>query len=424
MPDIANHRDGGAATVGSLPFCRPSVLTIAPDYPRLRAGNRPVRVRTPTGDPAWLITRHDQVKTLLHDERIGRAHRSPDCAARYSHDAILGGPLGDFDTEPAVHARKRRLLAALFTRQRLNAMSGPISMILDELLDAMATQPQPADLRQVLALPMAMRVLCRFLGVPSADHEQIQRWMDDAANMSDGVRAGAAFGELLEYVGRLIAEKKARPGQDGLSDLVAFRDPERGVLSADELLPLAVTLLFGGYETTVPRIEFGIVLLLSHPSELSALRADPSLVPEAVEEILRVAAPSIGVVPRYAREDITVGSESIRAGDLVLLGHEQANQDPDVFPDPARFSIRRDAKQHLTFGYGRHSCLGAGLARMQLVAVLSRVFERFPGLRLAVDTQDLRIRENALTGGLVELPARWDEDRRATADGASRSQSR
>lgn len=402
--------------VGSLPFCRPSVLAIAPDYPKLRAGNRPVRVRTPAGDPAWLITRHDQVQTLLHDGRIGRAHRDPERAARYSHDAILGGPLGDFDTEPAVHTRKRRLLAGLFSRKRLDAMSGPIDTILDELLDAVAAAPQPVDLHRALALPMAMRVLCHFLGVPYTDHARIQHWMDDAGNMADRARAGAAFGELLEYVRGLIAEKQSTPGQDALSDLVAFRNPERGVLSTDELLPLTVALLFGGYETTVPRIEFGILFLLSHPGELAALRADPSLAPHAVEEILRVAAPSTGVVPRYAREDITLDGARISAGELVLLGHEQANQDPDVFPDPARFSVRRDAKQHLTFGYGSHSCLGAGLARMQLTAVLSTIFERFPALRLAVDADELRIRETALSGGLAELPVRWDGSDVESAD--------
>jgi pentalenolactone synthase len=346
---------------------------------------------------------------LFHDDRLGRAHRNPERAARFSHDAVIGGPVGEFDTEIADHVTMRRLLTPLFAKKRLTSMSGPIGDIIDELLDEFEGLPQPADLRQVLALPLSIRVLCKFLGVPYTDRERIRRWVDDAGNLADGARAGAAFGELQRYMSQLIADKRANPADDALSDLVGSPNPEAGELSEARMLVVIAALLFGGYETTAARIEFGTLFLLTHPSELAAAMAEPSLLSRAVEETLRLASPSTGVVPRYAREDVELDDQLIRAGELVLLGFDQANQDPDVYPDPERFSVCRDARQHLTFGYGQRSCLGAGLARMQITAFLAKLFERFPHLRLAVAPEDLRVRDNALAGGLVALPVSWED---------------
>jgi cytochrome P450 len=224
------------------------------------------------------------------------------------------------------------------------------------------------------------------------------------ADLHDRVRAGAALGQLIAYMGKLVAHKRAHPEDDVLSGLCAAQD---GQLPDAYIAFLGAMLLFAGHETTVVRIDVGTLLLLMNLEQREALVRHPEHVATAVEEILRRSDTGSGGLPRYAHADIATGDVTIRAGEAVLLNGGAANHDERAFADPDRFDVSRQPNPHLTFGHGPRFCLGAPLARMELQAVFARLIPRFPRLRLAVPLEDVRVRSDLLTGGLFELPVQW-----------------
>jgi pentalenolactone synthase len=200
----------------------------------------------------------------------------------------------------------------------------------------------------------------------------------------------------------LIDRKRHEPGEDVLSDLVDELDDD-GAISQ-----LAGGLLFAGHETTVNRIDYGVLLLLANPDQLDLLKADPGLARGAVEEILRMAAPSLHGLLRYAHDDIEVGDITIRQGDAVVITTAAANRDERIYPDPDVFDIRRpQTDPHLGFGYGPRFCIGASLARVELEAVFGRLFQRLPALRLAMPMEELPRNEGKITEGFARLPVTW-----------------
>lgn len=379
------------------------ILDIAPRYRELQAEQPVTRVRTAAGDPAWLVTRHEDVTALFGDDRLGRSHPNPEKAARISSSVVLGGPMTDYETERAQHQMLRKLLAPAFSPRRVNALRPRIGRMVEDLLDGLGEPP--ADWHQAFAVPLPVMVICALLGVPYEDHPLFRGWAVRLTSFDPGV-AGRARDDLSAYVRDLLPGKRENPGEDVISDLVAVQG-ETGM--ADEhIAMLSAMLLFAGHETTVIRLDLGVLMLLDHPGQLAALRADPALVPGAVEEILRVSSISTtGGVPRYAREDLTVGGADIPAGDALILAPQAANRDPRVFPGPGDFDITRTANPHVTFGHGIHYCVGASLARVELQEAFGRIPSRLPGLRLDVPREELRWRAESLTGGLDALPVRW-----------------
>jgi pentalenolactone synthase len=396
-----------AETLPAMPFDRPDVLEIAPMYRALQ-GSRPVtQVRTPAGDVAWLATGYDVVKELLVDERLGRAHRDPENAPRFSNSALfLGGSIGNYDTEKEDHARMRRLLTPAFMVKRMNQLRPAIQGIVDGALDRVVAMTPPVDLHDHLSFVVPVMAICQLLGVPVDDRDQFGAWTQQSMNMWDREAAAAAHGALYGYMHGLIERKRAAPAEDVISDLVAAQQGEDR-FDESTMVQLCVALLMAGHETTVARIDLGTLLLLTHPDQLDALRADPSLATGAVEEILRLAAPTLGVLARYATEDVEVAGATIRSGDLVLISADAANRDASAFTDPDRFDIRRPQNQHVTFGHGPRFCLGAGLARVELQSVFGTLFQRLPALRLAAPLEELRLREDSPLGGLPALPVTW-----------------
>jgi cytochrome P450 len=377
------------------------------------AGTAIQRVTTPAGDPAWLVTNYDDVKTLLTDSRLGRSHAEPERAARVSQSAILGGPEGHPSTEFTDHARTRRLLTPAFSARRMARLRPRVAAIIADLLDAMASRPQPVDLHEAVSFPLPALVICELLGVPYADREDFRRWSDDAAHMTDAARSQAGLRQLWQYMRELVAHKQTAPEDDVISELTAAAaaDPE---LTVDGIAMLSAGLLFAGHETTVAAIDRGVTLLLTHPEQAKALRHDPALVGPAVEEILRSWLPmrtsgtqqTMGL-PRYANADFTFDGVTIRTGELVMLGLRGANLDAQLFPQPDQFDIHRDRNPHLTFGHGPRFCVGAPLARIELQMLFPALLHRFPTLGLAAPLESLRGRDDLLTGGLVELPVMW-----------------
>jgi cytochrome P450 len=388
-----------------LPFRQADALQSPPDLRRLQAQGPIHRVRTAVGDEAWLVTGYDDVRRLLDDDRLGRSHPAPETAARTSESALFGGPIGDFATEHADHARLRSLLQPHFSPRRMRALRPRVEALASGLLDTLAQRGSPADLHAEVAVPLPILVICELLGVPYADRDRFRAWSQDAGNTRDRARSEHGLGELYAYGLRLVAAKRATPGDDVISGICAADD-----VTDDEAAQLSMGVLFAGHETTVTRIGLGAMALLGNRDQWQALVDDPGLVPAAVEEILRAPGNGDGGMPRYARTDLELCGVTIRAGELVLLDISAANHDPAAFTDPERADVTRSGSgnaAHLTFGHGARYCLGAPLARIELDVVFTQLVRRFPDLRLAVDVADVPLRHDTLTGGPAELPVRW-----------------
>jgi pentalenolactone synthase len=365
------------------------------------------RVRTRAGDQAWLATRHDDVRRLLGDARVGRSHPHPERAARISDSILLGGPTENFETEREDHARMRALLTPFFSARRMEALGPRVEALVDGLLDDLAARTPPADLHEALSFPLPVLVICELLGVPYEDRERFRAWSLGMSDLDDRELATESMGRLFSYMGELVARRRLAPADDVISGLCAV---EGGALADAEIAQLAAVLLFAGHETTVVRIDLGTLQLLRNPDQRDALLRDPSLIQTAVEEILRTTSTGGGGgggLPRYPRTDVEVGGVTIPAGDAVVLDLSAANRDEAAFPNPDRFDVARQPNPHVAFGYGARYCIGAPLARIELRAVFERLLPRFPGLRLAVPEDRLRARDRQLAGGLFELPVTW-----------------
>lgn len=395
-----------------LPFDRPTVLDIAPLFAVLRQQAPLVRVRTPAGDRAWLVTRYEPARELFGDPRLGRSHPDSDNAAALTDAAIMSGPSGNYDTEHADHARMRALLTPAFSAKRMRALGEHVGRLVGECLDAMAAARsrapyQPVDLHAHLSLPLPVLVISELLGVPATDRDHFRDLSTRVNRMNSGGDAAAAMTEFRDYMGTLAATKSADPAQDVLSDLVRAQTDDPSFTDAD-VAELAAGLLFAGHETTVNRIDLGVLMLLADPARRDLFLTDPEgQITPTVEEVLRLAAPSDLAVLRYAHEDIEIDGHVIRQGDAVLLSPDVANRDPAIFADPTTFDPSRTSSNHLAFGHGAHFCIGASLARIELRIVFTTLFTRFPTLRLGTDVKDLQVRTDQFTGGIAELPVTW-----------------
>jgi len=385
-----------------LPFEQAHPLQFAPVLRELQGQGTVHRVRTPLGDPAWLVTRYSTMLRLLEDDRLGGAHPEPDTAARMYESVLYGGPTGNFATEDADHARWRALLQPHFTPKQLRALRPRVESLTRGLLDELTAKGPPGDLQAAVALPLPLLVLCELLGVPHEDREQFRAWTTEAADISDRACSERGISQLFAYAKQLVVSRRQEPGDDVISRWCAT-----GGLSDDEIAELVVALLWSGHHTAVVQIGFSTLVLLANQEQWRALADNPALTSNAVEETLRATHRAQSIIIRYARTDLEIDGAAIKAGDLVLLSHAAAHHDPSVFADPDRVDITRPTPKHLAFGHGTRHCIGAPLARIELNAVISQLASRFPTMRLAVDVEELRLRSDVLFGGLTELPVRW-----------------
>jgi cytochrome P450 len=382
-------------------------------FARMREGSPVTSVITPEGQRAWLITRYEDVRRALADPRLSkdwRKLRAPGFVPDPSVGFLMAHML---NADPPDHTRLRRLVQKAFTPGRVAGLRPRIEAITASLLDAMeaAREADPAgdgaiDLITEFAFPLPMTVICELLGIPDGDREEFKTWsqviLSSTATFDEYRAAGGA---MYAYFTRLLADKRAAPADDLLSALITARDSGDS-LDEPELLAMIFLLLVAGHETTVNLIATGTLALLRHPSEFSRLRSDPSLLPGAVEELLRYANPLNHATDRYAPEPLEVGGVTIPAGEPVLVVTSSANRDPARFPDPDRLDLGRDASGHVAFGHGIHYCVGAPLARLEGEIAFGALLARFPGLTLAVDPAALRWRPSSLIHGLETLPVR------------------
>ena len=384
-----------------LPFPADNPLALAPRYRDLQTTEPLTRVLTRAGDPAWLASGYDLVKELAMNPALGRSHPEPERAARNHNAALLGGPNGDFATEREQHQRMRRVLTPAFSAKRMRALEDAIGDRVDGILDSLGDPP--VDLHAALSAPLPVLVICELLGAPYSDYERFRSWSNQLAGLEDATASYAAMEEFNAYTADLLERKRREPGEDVYTDLANAEG-----MGVEEAAQLAQGLLFAGHETTMTRIDLGVLLFIQNPDQKDKLLADPSLVDNAVEEIVRLTVgtgSSAGSLLRYAAEDISVGSTVIRRGEAVLLGFGPANRDPAQFDRPDEFDITRKPNPHVGFGHGPHFCIGNSLARIELRVVFARLFQRFPTLRL--DTDELTFRHDTVTGGVTALPVTW-----------------
>ncbi|MFF4415528.1 cytochrome P450 [Streptosporangium sp. NPDC001559] len=401
VDDVNDPAD--SADLPALPFVRSNPLDLPQTYHALLNDEPVARVRTQAGDVAWLVTGYEEAREAFAERRLGRSTPTPERVSRISNSVLLGGPRSDtIEVEKAKHERMRRLFAPAFSARRMSALAPRIREFVDTLLDDMAEHGPPADLRERISLPLPVLVICELLGVPYADRGYFRKLAEMVGNLSDPRRAQDAMDALSEYTRKIVIDKRENPSEDVFSDLARADVPD------EEIAMLSAGLLFAGHETTINQIDYGVLLLLSNPEQRDALVATPEMIDRAVEEILRIAAPSNHGLPRYAHEDVTIGGVTIERGDAVIIAMTAANRDERAFTDPNRFDIgRAPGSQHLGFGYAIHYCIGASLARIEMREMIGGLFRRFPTLTLTVPPEELTEQSDSLTGGVDRIPVTW-----------------
>ncbi|WP_199589263.1 cytochrome P450 [Blastococcus sp. TF02A-26] len=378
------------------------------------------------GATAYLVTGFDEGRTVLADPRfsadkfrnreatsfqpeeiaaMGEAATGGRCPVVSPEDAQPRGDGYFVFMDPPEHTRLRRLLTGQFTVRRMQALESRLREIAVDAIEDMQSAGTEADLVPSYCLPIPSLMISELLGVDPKDREEFQHNTSVGTNVEASEEEKAvAGGALYGFIAQLVASKRENPGDDILSGLVRATDPE---LTDAQLIDMSLVLLGAGHETTANMLSLGALALLNDREQLAALRADPSLFDNAVEELLRyMSIVQLGVT-RIATEDLTLGGVDIPAGATVMLSTPEVNRDPVHFPDPDRFDVTRPRSSHLAFGHGVHQCLGQQLARIEMRIGLEELFTRLPDLRLAVPFEEVPVKNEMLIFGLHSLPVTW-----------------
>jgi cytochrome P450 len=384
--------------VRTFPFPPAPALDLEPEYLSLQRDEPVCQVRFPYGEPAWLVTRHADARTVLGDPRFSRAESLHRDVPRVTEVNFSGGIVA---MDPPEHTRTRAACRHAFTARAVARLRDRATALARQLTTSAAgrgTFDAVAD----LAVPYTLRMICALLGVPHADSDRFRGWAQAGLATTAITEAERldATGHMWDYVADLIARRRARPAADLISAMLA--EGERG-LRDEELVVVVMTALVAGYETTSTELPNFLYVLLSQRDRWEELVARPDLVGTAVEELLRFAPlEATGASPRYATVDVVLSGTRIPAGAPVVAATVAANRDPRVFTDPCRLDLARDPNPHLGFGHGAHFCLGAPLARLELRVAIEVLVATLPELRLAEEGP--RWKAGMLVRGPATLP--------------------
>lgn len=381
-----------------------------PFYARLRT-EAPVHPTTlPGKQPAWLVTRYEDVLGVLKDERFAKDRAlalDRQGRARQPWVPALLKPLARnmLDLDGSDHTRLRALVQKAFTPRLIEQLRQRVQVIADELLDAVPATGH-LDLIRDFALPLPVTVISDLLGVPADSRQQFHRWSRRIVAIAaprDIPQALPAIWLFMRFLRRLCAIRRAEPQDDLISALIQVQEAGDS-LSEDELLAMVFLLLVAGHETTVNLIGSGILALLQHPEQLTLLRQESTPPKSAIEELLRYTSPVDIATERFARESVSIAGTMIPRGEQVLAVVGSANRDEQQFSHPEALDLAREPNRHLALGQGAHYCLGAPLARLEGQIAIGTLLRRAPALRLTVPIEGLRWRRGLFLRGLERLP--------------------
>ncbi|MBT2407843.1 MULTISPECIES: cytochrome P450 [unclassified Streptomyces] len=368
------------------------------------------RINVPPGAQAYAVLSNKVVEEALGDSRLSKQVENLPAEFRekaVDNSLLVVGNLG-FADGPR-HTRLKEPIRRAFLPGTVARLRPRIEEIVNDLIDAFPDSGE-VDLLTDFALPLPLTVICEYLGIPVEDRPLFLRW---SHVLSQGPCTGsgelkAASEEFSDYFTKLAAERRKDLRDDLLSLIIRARD--EGSYSDQELLSTLLLLIIAGHKTVANMIGNGTALLLRHPEQLDMLRADPELIPSAIEEILRFEGSAGWASLRTAAEDMHLGGVDIPKGSFVHLSLSAAGHDPDVYDDPERFDVTRSPNRHLSFGHGAHFCIGAPLARIQGQVAFSTLLRRLPGLDLAVPQEKVAwVADSSLSRGLQALPVRVGE---------------
>ena len=368
--------------------------------------------------PIWYVSRYEDVDTILRDdkrfvldwrmvatsEQLAELEKRRFGVTEMFNDHLL-------TKEGEDHRRLRALVSKVFTPRIVSEMRPRIQAVADELLDQV--QPRGSmDLVDSYAFPLPIIVIGELLGIPSEDRDKFRVWSDTMVTPALTPEAREQFRvrmmEFVGYLANLFEERRQHPRQDLISGLIQAEE-EGDRLNTQELFSMLMLLIIAGHETTVTLIGNATVAMLTHPQVFQRLKAHPEQMPRAVEEFLRYDPPVERAMTRWVAEDVVVGGQQFKRGQLVILLLGSANHDPEAYAHPEQLDIDRENKNHLAFGRGVHYCLGAPLARLEGEIALNTLLRRLPDLRLAVSTEELEYRLAPLFHAFTHIPVEWDE---------------
>lgn len=353
------------------------------------------------GHTTWMAFTYKAAEAVLKDNRFIKDMRTvfPDEMTDENLPPIAQSMLF---VDPPDHHRLRSLVQSGFTPKRIEKLRGRIEEIAREQAKLMSNK-ETVDFINAYAFPIPIRVICELLGVPSEDQLDFQRWSTALVDINDDSEYDKVNMEFMAYLGKLTEQKRVSPGEDLMSYLIqAEEEGER--LTISELYGVVMLLIVAGHETTVNLIANGLLALLTHPEQLALLKADPSLVAQAIEELLRFNGPVEFSTDRWAKESFMFMGQQVAKGDHVIVSLASANHDPAAFENPNTLDITKEKSPHLAFGKGIHYCLGAPLARIEGEIAIQVLLEEYPSLTLAAELSELEWRQSFIIRGLKQLP--------------------
>ncbi|KPI20912.1 Linalool 8-monooxygenase [Actinobacteria bacterium OK074] len=384
-------------------------LEFDPLLSRLLAEEPVARIRLPHGADrdAWLVTRYQDVKLVTSDPRFSReALAEQQVTGMTGHQVAAKVALNYAD--PPYHTKLRKIVNKAFTGRHMKRLRPLAVQSADRCLDAMEAQGPPADLMEHLHGPFPAAVVGDLLGVPPSERHRLASWNDLIMSFGPGPAASnAARAEVRAYIVDLLRERRGSTEEADLASVLA-QAVDAEDISEDEAVSLATAILVSGVHAVRNNSANMVWTLLTEPHLMARLRAEPELVPQAVDELLRHIPHRNGVgLPRIATEDVEVGGVLIRKGEAVYASYLAANRDPEVFDAPDAVDFERAGTAHLSFGHGAHHCMGAMLARMESEVMLERLLSRFPALRLAAPPEETVWQSKVLIRGPRALIVTW-----------------